>query len=539
MSIFLTLLRQRLRRDRWQLLMWIAGTAALAYVTYVGVSDSYGTQQDREALLATAIANPVILLFRGLPSGADEGAFMLFLIFPFLAMTAAFMSSFLAVRHTRTDEELGRAELVAATPAGRTLPLLVTLVHGILADLVLALVTSAALLATGLAAGGSFVAGFGAGAVGVSFLGVGLLAGQLMRTSRGANALAVWVLLVTFLFAGLGNALGTPTADLQRIDSSWLTWLSPFGWGENSRPFADDALWPLVLCVAFGLTLAGIAVALQSARDLGESLVPERRGRPDAPTTLAGPTTLVWRLTRASVLGWVVGGLITGVLATSLAGVLSDLVTELPSVQAILDSISANGSIAQGAVIVFFEMLGVLAACAAVQTVCRARQEEARGAAEAVLATPVDRVRWLGGYAVIGFAAIVLVVAAAVAGAAVGIAGRDGDWSLMGDVLVVGAGQVVAASVFLTITALVFVLAPRLTIPLGWSLVFLAMVLGLFGPLFGFPDELVHLAPIAIAPTVTADGVDLQGLWWLLLAIAVIGGAAAVLMRRRELAPAG
>lgn len=539
MSVFGTLLRERIRRDRWQLLLWIVGTALLAYLTYVGVTQSYGTQQDREALLATAIANPVIMLFRGLPSGAGEGAFMLFLIFPFLAIDAAFMSSFLAVRHTRMDEELGRAELVAATPAGRTMPVLATITHGLLANLGLALLTSLALLSTGLPAGGSFVAGFAAGAVGVSFLGIGLLAGQLMRTSRGANALAVWILLLTFLIAGLGNAVGTPSADLQRIESSWLTWFSPFGWGEQSRPFADDALWPIVLCVVFGSALAAASVAIQSTRDFGGSLVPERRGRPDAPVALTGPTSLVWRLTRGSILGWAVGGLLTGLLATSLAGVLADVVTELPSVQAILEVISANGSIAQGAVIIFFEMLGILAACAAVQTVCRARSEEAHGTAEAVLSTPVDRVRWLAGYVVVGFAAIVIVVASAVVGAAVGSAGRDGDWSLMGDVAVVGAGQIVAASVFLVLTALVFVLAPRLTIPLGWTLVILAMVLGLFGPLFGFPDWLVHIAPIAVAPTVNGDGVDLQGLWGLLAAIAVIGGATAALMRRRELAPAG
>ena len=193
-------------------------------------------------------------------------------------------------------------------------------------------------------------------------------------------------------------------------------------------------------------------------------------------------------MTRGSIIGWSVGGLLTGLLATSLAGVLGDVVEELPSVQAILAAISANGSIEQGAVVIFFEMLGILAACAAVQTVCRARQEEAHGTAEAVLATPVDRVRWLAGYVVVGFSAIVLVAAAAVIGAALGIAGRGSDWSLMGDVAVVAAGQVVAASVFLVITALVFVLAPRLTIPLGWTLVFLAMVLGLFGPLFGLPD---------------------------------------------------
>jgi ABC-2 type transport system permease protein len=539
MSAFGILLNERIRRDRWQLLMWIVGTALLAYVTYVGVSGSYGTLQDRQILLATAAANPVIMLFRGLPSGAEEGAFMLFLIFPFLAMLAAFMSSFLAVRHTRMDEELGRAELVAATPADRTLPVLATLTHGILANLALGLLTALALMATGLPPMGSFIAGFGAGAVGISFLGIGLLSAQVMRTSRGANSLAVWILLLTYLVSGIGNAMGTPSEDLQRIESSWLTWLSPFGWGENSRPFADDNAWPLLLCVVFGLALAGVAVAIQSSRDLGASLVPERRGHADARATLAGPATLVWHLTKGSVIGWSVGALLTGLLATSLAGVLADVASDLPAVQAMLAVITANSSIEQGAIVIFFQMIGIFAACAAVQTVCRARQDEAGGTAEAVLAAPVDRVRWLAGYVVVGFCAIVLVAASAAAGAALGIAGRDGDWSLMGDVAVVAAGQVVAASVFLVLTALIFVVAPRLTIPLGWTLVMLAMVLGLFGPLFGFPDWLIDIAPIAIAPTVTGDGVDVQGLWWLLLAIAALGAAATALMRRRELAPAG
>jgi ABC-2 type transport system permease protein len=50
---------------------------------------------------------------------------------------------------------------------------------------------------------------------------------------------------------------------------------------------------------------------------------------------------------------------------------------------------------------------------------------------------------------------------------------------------------------------------------------------------------IVHLAPIADAPTVTGDGVDLQGLWWLVLAVIVGGAGSLALMRRRELAPAG
>ena len=109
----------------------------------------------------------------------------------------------------------------------------------------------------------------------------------------------------------------------------------------------------------------------------------------------------------------------------------------------------------------------------------------------------------------------------------------------MKTVLVVGLGQVAAASVFIAVTALVFVLAPRLTLPLGWSIVVAAMVVGMFGPIFGFPEWLTDLSPIAASPQLSGTEVDLRGLWWL-VTVALGGSVAALLlMRRRELAPAG
>ncbi|AZS38366.1 hypothetical protein CVS47_03022 [Microbacterium lemovicicum] len=531
------LLGQRLRRDRRQVPAWVVGTALLALLSYVGVSQTYGTESDRVALLATAVANPVIMLFRGLPSGAGEGPFVAFLILPFLAMLAAFMSTFLAVRHTRAEEEQGRAELISATPAGRIAPTTATIAHGVLANVALAVLSALALLACGLPAAGSWLTGAAAATVGLVFLGVGLVAAQVLSTARAANALAVWLVLLTYLIGGIGNALGTPGADLQRIESSGLAWLSPFGWSENARPFADDDVRPVLLALLVGGLLVAASVVLATHRDLGEGFVAARAGRPSARPALSTPVALAWRLTWPAIAGWAAGGLVTGLLATRLSAALADAASDLPSVQAILDALTRDGSLAQGAIVIFFTMLGILAACAAVQVICRARQEEARGTAEAVLSTPTGRVGWLGGYLAVGFAAILLVVAAAVAGAALGLIG--GDMSLLGDVLVTGGGQAAAASVFLVVTALVFVLAPRLTIPLGWTLVMLGMILGLFGALFGFPDAVVHLAPIADAPTVTGDGVDPQGLGWLLATTVVGGGGALGLMRRRELAPAG
>ncbi|WP_457099452.1 ABC transporter permease [Microbacterium sp. P5_E9] len=545
MTGLLPLLRQRMRRDWKQLLIWTIGTGFFAYAAYAGVSQSYGELQERQALLVTVMANPVILLFRGLPSGAEQGQLMVFLIFPWLAMLAAFMSTFLAVRHTRMDEEQGRAELVSATPAGRTTPVVATVIHGLIANFVLAVFVTLGFLATGLEmteanVAGAKVAGFAVGAVGVAFLGVGLIAGQIMRTSRGANSLAVWTLVITFLFCGIGNALGTPSDDLQRMESSWLTWLSPFGWGENTRAYADNNLWPGVLALVFGLILAGVAIALQSARDLGEGFVPERLGRAEAGPLLSTPTGLVWRLTWGTILGWTIGGLLTGMLSTSLASVVDQVSGDNPAIVNILEKIGgSNGSLEQATVSVFFLMLGIFAACAAVQIVIRARQEEAHGTAEPVLSAAVGRVRWLVDYLVVAFIAMVLVVVAGVVGATLGLASVDGGSDLMETILVTAFGQLAAASVFLVLTALVFVLAPRATIAVGWTLIAVGSIFGLFGPLFGFPDWMAKLSPLEAAPKVTMDGVELNGLWWLIAVVVVVGAGAITLMRRRELATGG
>lgn len=535
----LALLGQRMRRDGLQLTLWVIGTALLALAAYAGVQSTYGTEQDRTGILAAAIANPVILLFRGLPSGAGEAAFATFLILPFLAMLAAFMSSFLAVRHTRMDEEAGRTELVAATPAGRTLPSVATLIHGVLANLVLAALVAAVFAGTVGGVEGSLLVGAAAGSVGLVFLGVGMLSAQLMRTSRGANSVAVTVMLVTFLFAGIGNAIGTPSDDLQHMRSSWLTWLSPFGWAENTRAFDENAWWPLALCLGSTAILVGLSLALQSVRDIGSSFVPERHGRSAASGALASSTALVVRLTRSAIIGWAIGALLTGMLSTTLAGVVEQIGGENPAIENTIKEIAGGGSVQEGVLTTFFTLIGILAACCAVQTVIRARQEEAAGTAELLLATPVGRVRWIADYVFVGLGAVVAIVAAGVAGAAIGAASSDSGPTLVGDAAVAGAGQVAAASVFLVLATLIFVLAPRLTIALGWTIVLLGTIVGLFGPLFGLTEGVTRLSPFAVTPSVADGLVDLRGLWWL-VAITVAGAAAAlILARRRPLASGG
>jgi ABC-2 type transport system permease protein len=315
-------------------------------------------------------------------------------------------------------------------------------------------------------------------------------------------------------------------------------WLSPFGWAEQARPYDTNDYWPALLGLAFGIVLAIAATALQSVRDIGAGFIPERRGRTEASAALGSPHALVWRLTRGSIIGWAIGGALTGILATTLSGLAGQISGQNPAVEQILDKIAKAGSLDETVITVFFTMLGILAACAAVQTIARARQEEAHGTAENVLARPVDRVRWLADYLLVALFAILIIVAAAMLTGWLGLAAHPSS-GLFKVVTIVGLGQGVAALVFAVLTALVFVLLPRATIPVAWGLVFLATVFGLFGPLFGLPEWTTKFSPFAVSPIVSHGDVEIQGLWWLVLVIAAGAAVSLILMRRRELASDG
>jgi hypothetical protein len=67
-------------------------------------------------------------------------------------------------------------------------------------------------MAAGFDAYGSLLTGLATGAVGLTFLCLGLLAGQIVQTARSANAVGVALVLGAYLLRAIGDAAGT--ADL-------------------------------------------------------------------------------------------------------------------------------------------------------------------------------------------------------------------------------------------------------------------------------------------------------------------------------------
>ena len=174
-----------------------------------------------------------------------------------LAVLAALMSALAVVRHTRQNEETGRAELVGAAVVGRHAGLAAALIVTVGANVVLAGSLGLAGIVTGQPAAGSFTAGIAVGAFGIVFAGVAAVTVQLSSTTRGASGLAAAVLGLAFLLSGVGNMLGTVDASGVRVVSAWPAWLSPIGWGQQMRPFGGDHWWPLGLFAVAFVALVG------------------------------------------------------------------------------------------------------------------------------------------------------------------------------------------------------------------------------------------------------------------------------------------
>jgi ABC-2 type transport system permease protein len=536
-NAFSVLLRQRIRRDRWTVPIWIVSTGLLALFAAVSIIKTYGDESARSSLVTLVVdQGRAILLLRGLPNGTGNGQFTFFQIFTYLALLAAFMSTFLAVRHSRAEEESGRAELISATPASRIVPTIASLVHGVLANVVLGIAVAFGFIAGGLDLAGSVETGLATAAVGISFLGVGLLVAQFVRTSRGANSVSSGLIGAAFILRGIGDALGTASADHLHMTSAWVSWLSPIGWAQHVDAYGTNDSTALLLNLGLAIVCVAAVFVLEARRDTGASLFAGTAGRQTASPALSSSFGLAWRLQWPTIIGWAIGGASIGALAGGLSGLIKSAVQQAPATMDAINSISpSTGSVDEQLVAVMFELAGVLAAGAAIQCVMRLRQEETGGTAELVLTTPTARVRWFVEYLGVGVIAIVIVLLSAAAVSAGATLATGGPTKLVGDAFLSAAAQIPASLVFLALLALIFILLPGITIGLGWGAYGLLTFVGVFGGIIGAPEWLRNVAPFTHTPVPFGKDIDWSGGIWMLTLSIVAGVVAAFLMRRRAL----
>lgn len=537
MNAVLRLALLQARRDRGVLAAWIVGIAGLGYAAATAVVTQFGADADRAALVAVAAASPAFLFLRGLPDGISSGAVTFFQGYSFTAVLAGLMSTALVIRHTRADEDGGRAELVGAAPLGRTAPLQATLLLGTLANIVLALVVAAGFMGAGLPAEGSFLAGGAVGAVGLFFVGAAAVTAQVMPSARTASGTAAALVGAAYVIRGAGDALGTADMARLQVTAAWPSVFSPIGWGQRVRPFTEADALPLLLVGAAAALLAGAAVVLRRSRDLGAGYIAANEsGAERAGRSLPSMLGLAWHLQRGSLAGWCFTAAMMGAVAGGLGPVVRDALAGNASLMELMSRlVPGNVGMVDLFTTAILGITGILAAAAGIQAVLRLRAEEAEGRAELLLAVPASRLRWLGGALAVAGITTTAVAVAAGASAATVLAWSQAGGSGPGEVLAAALAHVPAALVFPALTVLVFALVPRWSIPVGWGALAVALVLGQFGELLGLPVWLQDLSPFRHSSAMPVEDFDAGGAL-LMAAVAVAASVAALrLVRERDL----
>lgn len=520
----LGLLRLYLRRDRIVLPLWVLLLSAPLSSVYIGSVESvYPTAAGRATLVASIMASPAQRALYGNVYNDSLGAVGIWKagLFHTLIAVAVILT---VIRHTRAEEESGRAELLDSTAVGRRAGLTAALLLVFGASVATGLIGTAGLLTTDVPAAGSLAFGLALAGSGLVFSAVAAVAAQLSTGARTARGIAFGALGLAFALRAVGDA-----------SSGVLSWFSPLGWSLQVRPYAGERWWVLLLHLTTTIVLTAAAYLLLSRRDVGGGLIADRPGAPAASPTLSGAFGLAWRLQRATLLAWTIGLCLYGLLTGSVVHGIGDELGDNAAIRDIVNRLGGSGAIEYSFITIAFSFLAVAAAALAISSALRLHQEEAGQRAETLLSGAVGRTRWAASHIVFALVgpAVAMLAAGVVTGLTYGIASADVGGKLR-VVVAVAALQLPAIWVLTAVTVALFGLLPRFT-PVAWGVLVGFVTVYLLGSIAGVSHWVIDLQPFTHAQRVPGEAFRAAPVIWLLLIDVVLLALGLLGFRRRDL----
>lgn len=507
----LALLRHALRRDRILLPVWVLALTGMVAASAFAIEGLYRTSSAIVSAAQVINTSPALVALYGpILNESSLGEIGMSKMTVMYAMFVMGMALVLVRRHTRTEEESGRAELVGVTLVGRNAPLTAAVIEGTIASLLVGVLGAGMDLAAGLPAAGSLA--FGLSWTGIGLVGTGLaaLCCQLASSTRTCGALTVAVIGVFDVLRAAGD-----------LGPGWIGWLSPLGWGTRLDAWGATRWWVLGLYVAAAAVLVAGAFALRARRDLAAGVFADRPG--PARGRLGSLPALVWRLNRTTTVVWVVASVAFGVLFGSITPHLGGLF-DSPTGQKALEALGGKGKIEETMLAALLAIMAAMLTAYALQIVVSAGHEETDGRTPPVLAAAGSRARMF--LSVVGLAlggSIVLAIGYAV-GTSIGFGSQVGGIGhSLGRLVPAALAHVPAMWVVAALATLVWALRPS-AVWAGWVLLLGFVTLGEIGPLLKLPDAVVGLSPYQHVVNVPVQPVD----WGAEVALLAVAGVVLV-----------
>lgn len=514
-----------LRRDRVQLPVWLVAIVALTVGVTASFPSLYPTPEER-AIMAVTMENPAVVAMIGPIYGVDDytyGAMTGNQMLLFMVTAVAVVNILLVIRHTRSDEEHGRIEVIRSLPVGRLAGLGATLLVVGLANVAVALLTGLGLFALGIESidfAGSMLFGVAMGATGIAFAAVTALFAQLTETSRGATGLSFAALGLAYLVRAVGD-----------VSSETLARLSPLGLILRTEVYVRNLWWPVWVTLGVAAVVAGLAFYLNALRDLGAGFLRARPGREHATKFLGTPFGLAARLQRTSFIAWAVALFVLGAAYGSVFGDLDAFFESSEMIKMMLPE-AAGFSLGEQFTALVLAVMAMFTAVPVALLLLKLGSEERAWRVDTVLAAAVSRRRLLLSYVTLAFLASVLMQ---------GLCGL-GFWLASSAAMEepFGLGQIAAAS-FVYLPA-IWVMLGLAVLLLGWwpkgtGLIWLYIVYSFFvvylGDLLRLPDGMKRVTPFSHVPQLPVDAME-WGAVAVLTLLALVATALGVAGYRRR-----
>lgn len=516
-------IRFALKRDRLILPLCLLGLIGWMAIYVVSYSGLYDTQAELNALYSSVAGNPALIAMTGPTGGLRTlGGATAWESLPVVSIISGVFAMFSVIRHSRAEEEDGRTELLLASGSGRFAPLVAAMI-----------VTSGALA---VAATGYFgvlaIGGYEVGPsalLALAILGFGLVItgttavfAQVTSKARAARGLTGVVIGVAWLLRAIGDT-----------GNGVLTWFSPLGWAQQTKPFWENAWWPLLISLAAtGLTVS-LALWLLARRDIGSGLIQPRPGPARASSSILHPLGFSFRLQRAAILGWTVMLFIYGFAVGAVGNNLEGILESSPDLTQAFAS--AGGDLLDSYFASVLTVIAILGTGFTISSVLRPHSEETHDRAALLLAAPLGRLRWAGGHFLIAYAASALMMALTGAGLGLGLGVTTGDYDHFNELVAAGFSQVPAMWLTGSLAVLLFGVSTRLS-PVAWGLLAAFILIWTLASFGDIPGWIVDLSPFSHTPAVPAVANDPAPLLIMTLLSLVLSAAGLILWRRRDVA---
>lgn len=458
----LNLFRFYLRRDRFILPVWIL----LPLLLIAGQISFIGSMADWREFMAELSANALTNAILGpIVPLSKEGAV---LWRGMLQSSIAVMigSSFTAIRHTRSDEESGRYELIYGNGKGRYASITAAALISFAGSFISALFVFIIMIISGFSLTGSLLAGLTLCAVGLFFTGIGIFLSQIFQESGSSRGFILALYFLSMVPMMINNVAGGSTF--------WI-WLAPEAWFRITEPFGGNNFSTLLVFVVLSIIPIAIAYYLMDNRDLGRGVFKEKHGQEDS-VGLNSPLALSFRQHNKNLIIWCVGmafiGGAVGFITPSISENISEMLVDMSTWAETMSKLGNR----EGFVSVVIYIMGLMAGTSVygIATVLNLKKEESEHFAEVLLARPVSRIKWMSSYLIIAYtgSAVILLILGASVGLGWGYS--SGDMSLVSKAIVMSLTKIPSVWVIIGMAALLYGWLPRISAVLAW------LFLGLF-----------------------------------------------------------